>query len=91
MGSGLLRSRQTDHVFQTNRGPLQIHTPISTNISNQSSLTANISVKDQWIVLGGDNFLWLPIEYRSDVTAVYGNATAIGCKLGRLLILEFKI
>jgi WD40 repeat protein len=77
--------------LQTNRGALRIRPSFSTNVPNQSTPTTDIFVKDRWIARGGDNFLWLPTEYRSTVTAVHRNTTAIGCNSGRVLILKFKI
>jgi WD40 repeat protein len=77
--------------LQTNRGALRIRPSFSTNVPIQSTPTTDIFVKGQWIARGGDNFFWLPTEYRSTVTAVHRNTTAIGCNSGRVLILNFKI
>jgi WD40 repeat protein len=77
--------------LQTNRGALRIRPSFSTNVPIQSTPTTDIFVKDQWIARGGNNFLWLPTEYRSTITAVHRNTTAIGCNSGRVLILNIKI
>jgi WD40 repeat protein len=77
--------------LQTNMGAIWIHPFISTNIPTQSTSTSNIFIKNQWIGQGEEIFFWLPTEYRSSVTAIYRNTIAIGCRSGRVLILEFGI
>jgi WD40 repeat protein len=77
--------------LQTNRGPIQIHPSVSTNARNQSITITNIFVRGQWICRWEDNFLWLPTNYRSSVTAIHRNHIAIGCQSGRPIIIGFGI
>ena len=77
--------------LQTNRGTIQIRPSVSTAMPDPLTLISNIFIKDQWIGREGENFLWLPAEHRSRVTAVYRSTVAIGCPLGQVLILEIQI
>jgi WD40 repeat protein len=72
-------------------GAIIINPSVPTNIPDQSNPTIDIFVKDQWIVRRGDNFLWLPIEYRLIPKAIHKTTIAMGCTLKQALILEFKI
>jgi len=49
-----------------------------------------ISLSSNWVSLGGENFLWLPAEYRSFVCLAVKDATlALGYMNGRVLITTF--
>ncbi|RHZ67350.1 WD40 repeat domain-containing protein [Aspergillus thermomutatus] len=43
-----------------------------------------------WIARDGQNFLWLPPEFRPMCSAVQGQMVAIGCQSGRVLIFGFS-
>jgi WD40 repeat protein len=77
--------------LQTNRGAIQIHPSVSTNVHNQPIPKTNIFVRDQWICRWGDNVLWLPTDYRSRITAIHRNNIAIGFWSGRVIIIGFGI
>jgi WD40 repeat protein len=66
---------------------------ISSEISGASfgdkvCISYKISKDNCWITFDGQNFLWLPNEYRPVNSAVFGNTLAIGCSSGNLLILR---
>ncbi|KAL6810020.1 hypothetical protein J3E69DRAFT_179767 [Trichoderma sp. SZMC 28015] len=51
----------------------------------------SISSDEIWIMKDNKPLIWLPPEYRSDVSAVFGATVAIGCLSGRVLIMRFSI
>lgn len=77
--------------LQTNNGVIQIHPSISTSVHYQLASRPHIYVKGQWIYRANDNLLWLPPDYRSGITAIHENKLAIGCTVGRVIIIEFRI
>ncbi|KAH1598871.1 hypothetical protein KXX44_005394 [Aspergillus fumigatus] len=42
-----------------------------------------------WITRDGQDFIWLPPEFRPECSAVQGDTIAIGCRSGRVLIFGF--
>ncbi|KAH8878733.1 hypothetical protein GQ53DRAFT_673583, partial [Thozetella sp. PMI_491] len=42
-----------------------------------------------WVTQRGLNLIWLPSEYRPNVSATSGDNIAIGCRSGRVLLLGF--
>ena len=48
-----------------------------------------LSSNSIWITQDAENLLWLPSEYRSNVSAVTASMVAIGCSSGRVLIFNF--
>ena len=53
----------------------------------KASGDAQISISGNWISLGGENLLWLPVEYRSFSCHAVKDATlALGYSDGRVLI-----
>ncbi|KAK5987813.1 Vegetative incompatibility protein HET-E-1 [Cladobotryum mycophilum] len=49
-----------------------------------------ISSDGTWITKDNEPLIWLPPEYRSDVSAVFGSMVTIGCRSGRVLIMRFS-
>ncbi|KAL5085552.1 hypothetical protein Trisim1_012506 [Trichoderma cf. simile WF8] len=49
----------------------------------------SISSDKTWIMKDNKPLIWLPLEYRPNVSAVFGAAIAIGCMSGRVLIMRF--
>ena len=47
-----------------------------------------LTIREQWIQRGHQKVLWLPQEYRSGVSAIYGNYVAIALKSGQVRILQ---
>nr|XP_036586261.1 uncharacterized protein CTRU02_03646 [Colletotrichum truncatum]KAF6796668.1 hypothetical protein CTRU02_03646 [Colletotrichum truncatum] len=45
--------------------------------------------EDIWVSNGPQNILWLPSEYRAESHEAKGSTLAIGCRSGRVLILQF--
>lgn len=50
-----------------------------------------VIVHGPWIACNGHNVLWLPPEYRSNVSAVYATKVAISCSLSQALLFELNI
>ncbi|GFF84756.1 vegetative incompatibility protein HET-E-1 [Aspergillus udagawae] len=48
-----------------------------------------LSPDSSWITRDGDNFIWLPAEFRPECSAVQGDTVAIGCRSGQVLIFGF--
>jgi WD40 repeat protein len=77
--------------LETNNGSFRIqpfnsdhHPPISDEYSPQVSLV------EDWVVLGGEKVLWLPFEYRQpSCTAIKDRTLALGYPDGRVCILQF--
>ncbi|KAL7948846.1 quinon protein alcohol dehydrogenase-like superfamily [Trichoderma barbatum] len=61
-------------------------------LSQGTSFQYGISDDKTWIIKDKKPLIWLPPEYRPNVSAVFGDTIAIGCiSLGRVLILRFSI
>lgn len=74
----------------TNRGPICIGIdPASVKTLNADGDNTLILNHD-WLEHGGHRILWLPQEYRSDVSAFYGSRLAIGQKSGRVSFLSIE-
>jgi WD40 repeat protein len=59
--------------------------------SPDSQAVNTLLVLEDWIVEGGTNILWLPIDYRSPACiAVWNGTLALGYQSGRVFILGFK-
>ena len=56
--------------------------------SSESRGSNGLVLKNEWIEYRDKRLLWLPYEYRSDVSAVYGNRLAIGRPSGLVSILQ---
>ncbi|KAM6476127.1 hypothetical protein HDV62DRAFT_384573 [Trichoderma sp. SZMC 28011] len=51
----------------------------------------SINFDETWIMKDNKPLIWLPPEYRPNVSAVFGPTVAIGCMSGRVLIMRFSI
>ena len=60
------------------------------NIPDQTVVFSSAFVKGQWAGWAKQRLLWLPYEYRSTCTAVYGNTVCIGHALGNITFLKFN-
>jgi WD40 repeat protein len=77
--------------LQTNRGSFSI------SISRSDAIPVHppplvppyISVDNEWVTRNIERILWLPPEYRSAEVAVHGHAVDLGCRSGRVTIMEF--
>ncbi|KAI1306571.1 vegetative incompatibility protein HET-E-1 [Xylaria venustula] len=47
-----------------------------------------ISTNESWITIDGETLLWLPVDCRRSVSAIAGSVVVIGCRSGRLLVLN---
>jgi WD40 repeat protein len=79
--------------LETNRGLLNITTSLLLPEASPSgpAYPRGIFVKEQWVVQGNDNLLWLPFEYRSLVVAVHGSFIAFRHVFDQVSFLEFAL
>jgi WD40 repeat protein len=75
--------------LQTNRGSLQCSLLIGSDMLPEPPLSSPVFVRDQWICHGADKILWLPSDYRSQITAIHGNTIGLGYQSGRVTIISF--
>ena len=76
--------------LQINGGALSISLPRSNGTAiPQPRALPFIYVKDQWVSHKSERILWLPSEYRSAHIVVYGDTIVLGCRSGRVTIMEF--
>jgi WD40 repeat protein len=66
----------------TNRGAI--------SLTGESTYNA-IMIRDNWVRKGNRNFLWLPQEYRSAITAFYGNIFVFGLSSGQVSFIQLDI
>ncbi|KAI1032369.1 hypothetical protein LB504_013206, partial [Fusarium proliferatum] len=45
---------------------------------------------DTWIMIGGNDLLWLPAECRGGKSAISGGTVVVGCQSGRVVFLRFS-
>jgi WD40 repeat protein len=65
----------------------QISSPILSEFS-ESRGSNGLVLKNEWIEYRDKRLLWLPHEYRSDVSAMHGNMLAIGRPSGLVSFLQ---
>ncbi|KIX02675.1 uncharacterized protein Z518_08617 [Rhinocladiella mackenziei CBS 650.93] len=71
----------------TNRGTISIDDKTLCSTIESSNETA-ITIKNGWLRQGDYNLLWLPLEYRRDSSAFYGNTIAIGLNSGQVKFIQ---
>lgn len=74
--------------LNTNRGLLQIASGSPSVVTSRWNIPQSIFVKEQWISLGLENVLWLPLDYRPTHIAVRGGAVVLGHGFGQLSMLR---
>jgi WD40 repeat protein len=57
---------------------------------SQAQSPCNIFVKEDWIIRGTDNLLWLPSDYRATCSALHCNLLALGHTSGQVTLIEFS-
>jgi len=79
--------------LETDRGLLNITTPLlfPGAFLSRPALPRGIFVKEQWVVRGKENLLWLPSDYRATSVAVRGSVVILGLASGRISFLEFAL
>ncbi|BDD57631.1 hypothetical protein MAP00_002978 [Monascus purpureus] len=77
----------------TDRGRIHVNSNDLTSHSQPQHLVPapEVVIENPWIACKGYNILWLPPEYRSNVSAVYATKVAIGCSSGQVLLFELDI
>jgi WD40 repeat protein len=85
------------HVFSFSEDGSTLHTnkgtfDVSIDLSRPDPLTMTpaLLVKDQWLVRGEKNILWIPPEFRSETAAVSGKLMILGRQGNGLLWLDFN-
>ena len=74
----------------TNRGHLQINTASELALPPEPCIEHGAVLNYDWIECYGEKLLWLPQEYRSDISAFSGNTFAIGRDNGSVTFLRIK-
>ncbi|KAH6959986.1 hypothetical protein BKA56DRAFT_500329, partial [Ilyonectria sp. MPI-CAGE-AT-0026] len=87
----------TNSCLSTDTGVLNLGLPsgIDTQLTEASFRDVShcgygVSTDSIWIVKDGQSMLWLPPEYRASSSAVAGSTVAIGCRSGRVLVMQFS-
>ena len=75
--------------LRTNKGSLPLPVIPSSSIAISQTQVQHIFIGDEWVSHNIERVLWLPAEYRSACTAVYGGVISLGCRSGRVTIMEF--
>jgi WD40 repeat protein len=75
--------------LHTDRGVVDITYGMSS--SSLSSAAPALFVTEQWIICGSETLLWLPLDYRATIVAVFGDIIVLGHASGRVSIMEFTI
>ncbi|KAI0440658.1 vegetative incompatibility protein HET-E-1 [Xylaria telfairii] len=60
----------------------------SSMLSCNRLVGSGLSTNNSWITTDGENLLWLPVECRPIVGAIFGSVVAIGSRSGRFLLLH---
>ncbi|TQW01428.1 hypothetical protein IF2G_11049 [Cordyceps javanica] len=55
------------------------------------SIGYEIYEDSSWITLDGNNWLWLPTEYRDSQSAICRSTIVLGCRSGKVLIMNFEL
>ena len=76
--------------LETDRGLLRIQSACSNVYTVQPEPACETFVKEVWVTRGGENLLWLPVEYRAVCSALYDNVLVLGHASGRISFFEFS-
>jgi WD40 repeat protein len=76
--------------IETDRGPLRIQSSFSNLSPPRTQSFREVFVKENWITRDGENLLWLPSDYRTSCSALYGNLLVLGCPSGQVACIEFR-
>lgn len=69
-------------------GSLSVYSLFSKEGISKEYAQSAVCVQDGWILKGGERVLRLPLQYRTEATAVHGNIVVVGCYSGYVLILR---
>ncbi|RSL60118.1 hypothetical protein CEP51_013820 [Fusarium floridanum] len=81
----------TNSRLSTDIGLLNLELPtptVDTNLQRASHSGYGISFDGVWVVKDEKHMLWLPPDYRPVKLAMVGSVVAIGCRLGRVLVMK---
>ncbi|EFQ34419.1 uncharacterized protein GLRG_09563 [Colletotrichum graminicola M1.001] len=84
-GPGKLPSELSSTCIVTNIGAIAF----AKSATTFSTIGIGVSRDRCWITWNGQNLLWLPVEFRSEKTAVRGSTVVIGCD-SRLIVFRFN-
>ena len=77
-----------NNTLITNQGTFNINHLSNSIPVSFTDINGFLSLKNDWIQQTGRNLLWLPHEYRSDVSVCYGNTIVIGQSSGQVSFIQ---
>ena len=80
-----------DSYLETDRGTLDIGSLSPGVVSPQSKPGHHVFVKENWVVQGLENLVWLPPDYRVNGAAAHGNTVVLGHRSGRVTIFAIDL
>ncbi|KNG82737.1 NACHT and WD40 domain protein [Aspergillus nomiae NRRL 13137] len=89
-GTGHLRFATDGNYLEGDFGTLRIG-PSGAQEPNSLARRKDMILGDQWLYIGQERFLWLPVEYRPKVSAYYNGTIAIGNVSGLVSIISVDI
>ena len=75
--------------LETDRGVLDLTSLSLGTAASRPTLSRDMFITQDWVTQGMRNLLWLPVDYRTSCSAVWGRVIGLGYTSGRVLILEF--
>ena len=79
-----------NRILLTDRGTLCIDTIPILNTTSACNINNIMFLSQDWVWYNNRQFLWLPQEYRSDVSAFHGNTFAIGRNSGQVCFIQLN-
>ncbi|EOA90843.1 uncharacterized protein SETTUDRAFT_102068 [Exserohilum turcica Et28A] len=76
-------------VLHTNQGDIPLpQASVGTSLLRPTQQSSYILVQNQWILRNQQRYLWLPPEYRSNLTTVREDRACLGLASGRVVLLR---
>ena len=73
-----------NQLLLTNRGTVAVGRAEAHKGTVQAAAKSGLIIQDQWVVQAHEKLLWLPQEYRSQVSAIYDSNFAVGLSSGQV-------
>ncbi|PKX90474.1 NACHT and WD40 domain protein [Aspergillus novofumigatus IBT 16806] len=85
----LADERSTDKETSEEESDEEDLAPVSAAYYSETNVYGYGLPDRPWITRDGQDFIWLPPEFRPECSAVQGDTVAIGCRSGQVLIFGF--